>query len=127
MRMPVRRGRLANPASRTSGKSVLLQSGELRTDKSPISEFGVTGNESDEAERGKKGGRVGKVNGIEGDGVSTEKVGDVGETPGVLRRTKLDIGVFAERSEVEPKIFTVSLLSTRRRRRGDEGGRGDEE
>jgi len=66
---------------------------------------------------------VGKENGmVEGEAVgdSAKNVGDVGETPGVFRRTKLDIGVFAERSEEEPNTFTVSLLSIRRRKRGDE-------
>lgn len=70
---------------------------------------------------------MGKVNGMgemagESARDSKENVGDVGDTPGVLRRTKLEIGVFADKSEDEPKTFTVSLLSTRLRSRGDAGG-----
>lgn len=36
--------------------------------------------------------------------------GDVGDAPGVFRRTKLEMGVFADRSVEESKRLTVNLL-----------------
>lgn len=51
--------------------------------------LGVMGNESELAEFGQKVGRVGTVTGMGGGESrdSCENVGEVGEVPGVLRRT----------------------------------------
>jgi len=84
--MPVwireRRDRM--PASSENG---FTTSGDIRPLKS-TSELGVTGKESLPDDCGRKDGRVGKTNG-RGDSSTTSrgKVGDVGEAPGVLRRT----------------------------------------
>jgi hypothetical protein len=109
MRIPVwrRERRMNTPASAESGRGFIEKLGDWRSEEECISELGVKGKVSDAAEWGNKGGRVGRVNGIgEKDGElerdSMEKVDDVGEIPGVLRRTKLDIGVLADRSDAEP-------------------------
>lgn len=72
------------------------------------SEFCVSGKDSELAEWGRSTGRVGMENGIgAGDDddsypLSRLKVGEVGEVPGVLRRTYVEIGVSALRSLDEP-------------------------
>lgn len=70
--------------------------GERRGGSSVIeeSDAGVSGKDSELAECGRSTGRLGIENGIEGVGDDDSyplsdrlKVGDVGEVPGVLRRT----------------------------------------
>lgn len=59
-----------------------------------------------------------------------ENVGDVGDATGVLRRTYAEIGVLADRSEVESYTFEDIFVSMRIRpliRGDDEGGRGEVE
>jgi len=72
------------------------------------SDVGVSGKDSELGECGRSTGRLGIENGIgAGDDDSYPlsaglKVGDVGEWPGVLRRTYVEMGVSALRSLDEP-------------------------
>lgn len=98
---------------------------ELESDIS-ISDVGVCGNESELAECGNRRGKLGIVNGIcsgEDDSypLSRLNVGDVGDVPGVLRRTYVEMGVSAARSLDEPYVLTERLLLQLRRGRDDVG------
>jgi hypothetical protein len=75
---------------------------------SDVGVLGVLGKDSELAECGRSTGRLGIENGIGGGDDDSYplsaglKVGDVGEWPGVLRRTYVEMGVSALRSLDEP-------------------------
>lgn len=80
--------------------------GEGRSGNATSPSLGVIGNESELAEFGRREGRTGIVNvfGISDaeSEVSSGKWGEVGVVAGVLRRTYVEIGMFAARSLVDP-------------------------